>query len=243
MPFSRKAARLVVAVLIYSRLNALAATDPEIDRLLKKLPEPEKLIHADERVLRVNDPALRDPLIKQIEAAETDKKSKHTLELARQLATRYPSSAVANYYAGYFASSQNRYAEAAASYQRALKIQPRFVVAHFCLAVAEWHQGHFNGALQHVREVTKLEPKAAGGWVARSICAEQVGAYQESVIAARRLVELVPRQPAAWVRLAIAETNVGNNNGGVRAWNQAVALQGSSKQSGTKKTAAKKKSH
>ena len=44
MPFFNKAALLMVVVLIYSRLDALAAPDPEIDRLLKKLPEPEKLI-------------------------------------------------------------------------------------------------------------------------------------------------------------------------------------------------------
>ena len=86
--------------------NASAATDAEIDRLLKKLPPPEKLVKPNEHVVRANDPALRDPLVKQIDAADKAKQSKRALELARQLAARYPSSAAANYYAGYFASER-----------------------------------------------------------------------------------------------------------------------------------------
>ena len=93
-------------VLFLVRPDASAATDAEIDRLLKKLPPPEKLVKPNEQVVRVSDPALRDPLVKQIEAAAKARQSKRALELARQLATRYPSSAAANYYAGYFASER-----------------------------------------------------------------------------------------------------------------------------------------
>lgn len=217
-------------------LNARGATDPEIDRLLKKLPPPEKLVHADERVLRVNDPALRDPLIKQVETAEKAKQAKRALELARQLATRYPSSATANYYAGYFASNEKQYAEASTSFRRALAIQPRFVLVHYSLGFVEWQQRHFEAALLHIREVTKLEPRAAAGWAVLSLCAEMVGSRDESVRAARHLVELEPRKTAAWVRLAMAEKNVGNYDAAVRAMNQAIATQGATNPSNKQKS-------
>src|SRR4029078_10052867 len=129
--------------------------DPEIDRLLKKLPAPEKLVQPADRVVRVNDPPLRDPLITQVEAADTAKLSKRALQLARQLAARYPASAAANYYAGYFASGEKRYAEASSLFRRALAIQPQFVVVHYSLGFSEWQQGHYDNAMKHLREVTK----------------------------------------------------------------------------------------
>lgn len=226
MQFSRNRI-LFCAALLFAlvRLHVSGATDPEIDRLLRKLPPPERLVHADERVLRVNDPALHDPLLKQIEAADKAKQAKRALELARQLAARYPSSAAANYYAGYFAAEQKRYAEASTAFRRALAIQPRFVFVHYYLGYVEWQQRHFDLALPQFREVTKLEPSAAAGWAILSMCAERVGDREESVRAARHLVVLAPGHPAAWVRLALAENNVGNHQAAVRAMNRAIAVQ------------------
>lgn len=245
MKFSRDNTLIAIMALALLRVSVHGATDPEIDRLLKKLPPPEKLVHVDDRILRVNDPALSDPLTKQIEAAAKAKQSKRALELSRQLAARYPSSAVANYYVGESAAGNKRYAEASTAFRRALALQPRFVLVHYDLAFVEWEQRHFDTALQHFRAVTKLEPRAAAGWATLSICAEMVGSRAESVMAARRLVELAPRQPAAWVRLAVAEKNVGHHDAAVRALNQAVAVQRGAKASSKQKASAptkKKKS-
>ncbi len=228
-------------ILCLVRPNAEAATDAEIDRLLKKLPPPEKLVKRNEQVVRVTDPAMRDPLVKQIEAATNAKKSKRALELARQLAARYPSSAAANYYAGYFASDEKQLAEASAAFRRALAIQPQLVVGHLSLSFVEWRQGHYKDALHHIRKVTKLEPRAAAGWVVLSMCAEANGQWQESVMAARRLVVLEPRQTAAWVRLALAERNVGNYNAALQAMDRAVLVQRGGKTSAPQKSASRKK--
>lgn len=231
----------VAIVLSLVRPDACAAADSEIDRLLKKLPPPEKLVKVNERVVRVSDPALRDPLVKQIEAAAKARQSKRALELARQLATRYPSSATAHYYAGYFASGERQLAEASAAFRRALAIQPQLVLCHLSLSFVEWRQGHYKVALHHMRQVTKLEPRAAAGWAVLSMCAEMTGQWQESVMAARRLVVLEPRQTAAWVRLAMAEKNVGNYHAAVQAMDRAVLVQRGAKSSASKKSASPKK--
>ena len=126
----------MVVLLLLVRPQACAATDPEIDRLLKKLPPPEKLVKVNEHVLRVTDPASRDPLARQIQAASKANQSKRALELSRQLAARYPSSATANYYAGYFAGREKRYAESSAAFRRVLAIQPQLVLGHYSLAFA-----------------------------------------------------------------------------------------------------------
>jgi tetratricopeptide (TPR) repeat protein len=220
-----------------ARPNTHAATDSEIDRLLKKLPPPEKLVRRSENAVRVNDPALRDPLVQQIEAAERAKQPKRALELARQLATRHPGSPAAHYHVGYLASEQNRLAESSAAFRRALAIQPQLVLCHLSLGFVEWRQGHYNDALHHMRKVTKLEPRAAAGWAVLSMCAEMTGKWQESVMAARRLVVLEPRQTAAWVRLAMAERNVGNYSAALQAMDRAIQVQG-----GKKSAASRKKS-
>jgi len=90
MKFSQNAVLFSTVFLLLVRPNASAAPDSEIDRLLKKLPPPEKLVKRNEHVVHVTDPAMRDPLVKQIDAASNAKQPKRALELSRQLAARYP---------------------------------------------------------------------------------------------------------------------------------------------------------
>jgi tetratricopeptide (TPR) repeat protein len=244
MKFSQNGTLVAAILFLLVSPGAWAATDSEIERLLKKLPPPEKLVKRNEHVLGVTDPALRDPLVKQIDAANKARQSKRAFELSRQLAARYPSSAAAHYYTGYFASETKQYGESAAAFRRALALQPELVLCHFSLAFVEWQQGHHSEALRHMRQVTKLEPRAAAGWAVLSLCAEMTGNYEESVMAARRLVALDPRQTAAWVRLAFAERNVGNYAAATQAMNRAVQVNGGARSSAPKKkpTAPKKKS-
>ena len=230
MKFSLGPLFLAVFSLLVVRQDLFAAPDPEVERLLKKLPPPEKLVKPDERFPQINDPALRDPMVKQIESAATARQGKRALGLARRLATRYPSSALAHCYAGYFAVEEKRYGEASASFRRAIAIQPRFVFAHYCLGFVECQQGHHSIALQHLRQVTKLDPDSTAGWAVLSVCAERAGARQESLNAARRLVVLAPKEAAAWIRLAIAEKNAGNHKAAVEAMKRGVALERGKKQ-------------
>jgi tetratricopeptide (TPR) repeat protein len=238
MKFARRWGLLLTMLGVLVRLNASGATDPDVERLLKKLPAPDKLVHADERVLRMNDPAIHDPLVKQVVEASKAKQLKRALELSEQLAKRYPSSVLANCFTGYFYLVQHRYGDSAGAFRRALKIQPQFVVAHYYLGLAEWRRQHFDAALQQFRDITMLEPKVAGGWAVLSIAAEGAGFPEESVKAAKHLVELAPQQSAAWVRLAMAEYSAGNSAGAKQAWNKAVALRHTAKHPG--KTGEKK---
>src|SRR3954451_4135698 len=69
------------------------AQDPSIDRLLKKLPPPEKLVKPSvERAIKQPDRALRDPLVDQIAAAADNKNITRGLTLSRQLSAKYPNS-------------------------------------------------------------------------------------------------------------------------------------------------------
>ncbi|MGZ4966067.1 MAG: tetratricopeptide repeat protein [Chthoniobacterales bacterium] len=238
MKFPWRCLFVAAILLALVRPNASGATDPEIDRLLKKLPPPEKLVKVNEHVFHPNDPALQDPLGKEIGEASRKKDFKRSLALSRQLAVRYPSSAVAHTFSGLFALVLGRFPEASASFHRALAIQPQLTFDHYCLAGSEWGQHHFAVALQHLREVTKLEPQAALGWGTLSLYAQAAGARQESVSAAKRLTTLEPHDPAAWERLASAEKSAGNLSGAAYAMDRAAKA---AHEVAAKNSAAKKK--
>ncbi len=222
MKFRFRALFVAVLVLALVRSNASAASDPEIDRLLKKLPAPEKLVKPDERVWRMTDAAMRDPLVKEIAQASKTKQFKRGMELTRQLTARYPASASAHALHGLYADALHHDEEAIAAFRKAVALQPKFALCHFGIAATEYKRGHYAAALPHIRRVTELEPQAASGWAVRSMCAQAVGQRQEGLTAARRLIALAPQQPAAWVRLAEAERSVGNYAEASRAMNRAV---------------------
>ena len=97
MKFSlrRSAYSIVIIILVtLSGRMANAQEDPSIDRLLKKLPPPEKLVKPSvARAINQPDPALRDPLVPQIAAASQSNNSGRALELARKLSAKHPTSA------------------------------------------------------------------------------------------------------------------------------------------------------
>ncbi|HEV3408890.1 MAG TPA: tetratricopeptide repeat protein [Chthoniobacterales bacterium] len=220
----RLRAALLALALPLSIAQANAATDPEIDRLLKKLPPPEKLVKRDPRAMNPSDPALRDPLAAQIDAAVRGGKRKRAAEHARQLAARHPRSAIAHAIHGFWVLDQKRYAEASSAFRRALALQPQVTFCHYLLAVSEYEQKHFQTALPHIRRVTQQEPSASAAWMFLSVCAEAAGRLPESLSAARRVTALAPREPVAWLRLAKAEGAMGNQTAANNALRRAIEM-------------------
>ena len=82
--------------------NTFAAQDPSIDRLLGKLPPPEKFV----------DPAISDPLAKQIIDAIKRMNFGNAYAMSQKLAARYPKSAGAHSLHGQLALLMRHYSEA-----------------------------------------------------------------------------------------------------------------------------------
>src|SRR5205085_154968 len=87
-----------------------SAADPSIDRLLNKLPAPEKFV----------DPAQNDPLAKQMLAALKAKNFGTALDTSRRLANKYPKSLGAQTIHGLIALAMRQFAEASTAYHKAL---------------------------------------------------------------------------------------------------------------------------
>jgi tetratricopeptide (TPR) repeat protein len=195
--------------------NAFSAQDPSIDRLLGKLPPPEKFV----------DPAINDPLAKQISAAAKAQNFGTALDASRRLADRYPKSLGAQVIHGMLALSLRRFPEASTAYHKALSIRPDLAGAYVGVALAEASQQHFRVALSDFQQVTRLAPKAEMGWIGSSACAEKSGRRQESLEYARRATAVAPSSAGAWYQLAREEGLSGNKQASANALARANQLQ------------------
>ena len=209
-----KAFALTLLVFVGMIAGDAFAADPSIDRLLGKLPPPEKFV----------DPAMSDPLTKQIEAAAKAQNFGNALNAARQLAKRYPKSLGAQMVYGMAALSMRRFPEAAGAYRKALAIRPGLAVAYVGLGLTEASQQRFGAALSNFRQVTRLAPQAEVGWIGASVCAEQLGRRQESLEYARRATVVAPFSAGAWYQLAREEGISGNKTASAEAMSRANKL-------------------
>jgi tetratricopeptide (TPR) repeat protein len=195
--------------------NSFAAQDPSIDRLLGKLPPPEKFV----------DPAINDPLAKQIPGAVKAQNFGTALDASRQLAARYPKSLGAQLLHGMLALSLRRFPEASGAYHKALSIRPDFAVAYVGLGLADASQQRFGAARSDFQQVTRLAPKADVGWIGISACAEKLGRRQESLEYARRATAVAPSSSGAWYQLAREEGLSGDKQASANALARANQLQ------------------
>ena len=182
------------------------AEDATVDQLIKKLPPPESVA----RSAVASDPALRDPLFKQIVEATKGMNFGNAYALSQKFAARYPKSAAAQWIHGQLALIMRRFPEASAAFHKALLNQPNFAIAYLGLGMTEAWQNHLLEAMSDYRQVTRLAPKADVGWIALSACAEKLGRKGDSLNYARQATQAAPTSVAAWLQLSRAETISGN---------------------------------
>lgn len=212
---------LIACAGITARLAS--AADPSIDRLLSKLPAPEKFV----------DPAQNDPLAKQVFAAVNANKFGAALEAARGLTKKYPSSPGAQAVLGLVAVEMRRFPEAATACRKALSIRSDFSPAYTGLALAELGQGRYRQAFSSFQRITKLSPTYDIGWIGMSVCAERLGWGKASLEYARRATVVAPTSAAAWDQLAREEDLFGNAHAASEAIARAHRLQGSKRENRT----------
>ena len=198
----------IVSLFIIATASTSFAEDASVDQLIKKLPPPERVAQSAIAI----DPALRDPLAKQIVDSAKAMNFGTAYALSQKLASRYPKSAAAHCLQGSFALMMHKFKEAAAAYHRALVYQPNFAVAYLGLGASELAQNNFSAAMSDYRQVTRLAPKSEIGYVALSVCDEKMGRRSESLNYARQATTVAPSSALAWYQLSREENLSGNKS-------------------------------
>ena len=201
-----------------------AAQDPDINRLLRKLPPPEKVVTQVAPTKQQADPAAQDPLGQKLIKKLTAGKMADGLNDARKLAARYPASPVAHFLHGVAALARSQNGEAVAALRKSAAAAPQWADPHFALGLAEGQQGRFAAALPHLQKAAQLAPTQAPAFVYLSACLERLDRKQESLKAARRATQLAPQVAATWAQLARAEARLGHRAEALLAVGKAVRL-------------------
>jgi len=211
---------IIISLLAATSVATLSAEDASVDQLIKKLPPPEKV--AQSAVML--DPAIRDPLAKQVIDSAKAMNFGNAYALSKKLADRYPKSAIAQCLYGRFALLLRKYSEATAAYRKAIADQPNFVIPYLGRGISESGQQNFAAAMSDYRQVTRLAPKADIGWVALSACAEKMGNKRESLNDARQAATVAPSSALAWYQLSREEGLSGNKQAADKALARANQL-------------------
>jgi len=207
----------LILVFALAAVSAVHAQEASVDRLIKKLPAPEKIVQAD--------PASRDPLAKKIVDSIKAMNLGNAYQMSRQLAARYPKSAGAHSLHGQLALILKRYPEASDAFHKAVAIEPNYAFGYVGLALSEASQNHINAAMSGFRQVTRLYPDADVGWIGMSACAEKLGRKGDSLQYARRATAVAPSSFSAWLQLSRAEGISGNRQASANALARAKELQ------------------
>jgi len=218
-PTSR-AVLIIAAVLIGASTTATCAQDASVDQLIKKLAPPESVA----KTVRPTDPALRDPLAKQVIDSARAMNFGNALGLSQKLAARYPKSVVAHIWHGQLALMLRKFPEASGAFRKALLIQPNLAIGYLGLGMTEAWQNRLAAAMSDYRQVTRLAPKADIGWIALSGCAEKLGNKRESLEYARHATAVAPSSSAAWLQLSREEGISGNKQAASKALARANQL-------------------
>jgi Flp pilus assembly protein TadD len=138
---------------------AFAAEDASIDRLLKKLPPPEKLVkQSAPSKSQSSDPALKDPLLTSTITAAIMRDWSQALLYARKLSERYPHSKVAALLWGNVAYRLRYYSEAAGVFRKAIALDSHDPYTWMDLAIAENAMGHLGTALDAMAKAAQISP-------------------------------------------------------------------------------------
>ncbi len=189
-----------ICFLIALTICSAPAADEAIDRLINKLPPPQKFV----------DPAISDPLAKRIQPALKAHNYGVALDLSRRLAKKYPKSLGSQMMHGFLAFSFRNSKEAMDAYQAAISIRSDFPPAYVGMGVTNIAQNRFDAALASFQRVTRLLPQADVGWIGCSICAEKLGQKRDSLEFARRATSVAPTSIGAWMQAAHEESLAGN---------------------------------
>ena len=139
----RRIARVFATVCFLAIPVLAGAQEPSIERLLKKLPAPEKLVKPQvKRAIEKPDTAVKDPLAKQTISA-LNSEPLRALTLSRELVHKNPSSPFAHFLHGVAAMDIRQFGEASGAFRSSISIRSDIPIVHLALGVTEMVQNHF----------------------------------------------------------------------------------------------------
>lgn len=118
-----------------------------------------------------------------------------------------------------------RYEEALAAYQEAVKISPDFVPGWNGQGRTLWELKDYNAALSAYDQAIQIKPDYQEAWIGRGLVLRSLKRYPEAIAAFDKALQLDHNHPDVWHLKGEVFSNLQQYNNAVAAYKQAIELQ------------------
>jgi hypothetical protein len=122
-------------------------------------------------------------------------------------------------------SSQGRYADALAAYDRAVFISPNNADAWNNRGIALENLGRYSEAVSSYDKVISLQPGYADAWFNRGVAFRKMGQYPDAVASYNKALSINPSYAEAWLNRGVALEYLGRYDESIASYDKALALQ------------------
>jgi Flp pilus assembly protein TadD len=192
------------------------AEDASIDRLLKKLPPPEKIIKQSASApAKQQDPALEDLVFKSAFSAALMGDVSQALLYFRKLGEKYPRSEVVLIFWGECAYRLRHYDEAARAFRRATALAPDDSYTWLELAKAENALGHIGTALTGMAKAAEISPNDGELAAVLGFSYINLNRVPQAISPLQRAAKLLPQNYLVQSQLGYCLLTTGQTNAAV----------------------------
>ena len=205
--------------------TAVHAEDASIDRLLGKLPPPEKIIKPSAQAqAKQQDPALNDPLVVQIFTLAYMGKVSEARLYSRKLSEKYPRSEAPLILWGECAYRLRYYDEAAGVFRRATTVAPHDGYIWLELAKAENSLGHIGTALTAMTRAAEISPNDGELAAVIGFSYINLNKVPQAISPLQRAAKLLPQDYLVQSQLGYCLLVTGQTNAAIGALQRGATL-------------------
>ncbi len=223
LPVALAAASLLAAGFPASTVRA--AANPELDRLIAKLPDPAKW--KESPLQDALDPATHDPDLPRVDAALRKKNIPAALKIMRAVAARYPGHPVIQFTYGRLAVLAKAYPEAERAFRAVAADGRTASLGWYYTGATQFLEDHPRDAAASMRRCLDAHPPsflAAYAWTALAYYDSLSGSHGESIRAARQGTALAPKSAFMWAMRGFCEANGKQYQAAAADYQRAISL-------------------
>jgi tetratricopeptide (TPR) repeat protein len=135
-----------------------------------------------------------------------------------------PGDADAWFHRGLELARQDRYREALAAFEQAIRLNPNHVGAWLGKGTVLALLGRYQEALAAFEQAIRLDPNDSDAWLAKGLALAELGRYQEALAAFEQAIRLNPNDAETWANKGLALGELGRHQEALAAFEQAIRL-------------------
>jgi tetratricopeptide (TPR) repeat protein len=122
-------------------------------------------------------------------------------------------------------TNAGQYADALASYDKAVFIQPGYADAWLNRGVVLENLGRYSEAVDSYDKAIVLQPSFAQAWFNRGVALRKLGRYADAIVSYDKAIAINPSYAEAWLNRGVALDYLGRYDEAIASYDKVIALQ------------------